>query len=170
MSRAGLEPATTALKVRLRLTPHFPPAGNQAFNYLDVARGRSGVRTFGARTSARHVAGDLRTDAKHFVPVREHASSTRQACLKAISIGRAWRRSDEDRLSCTDFLRTDFSRSSKILRGRAPSQCPSFSHQIKVALRRHAGCLAANLHSRFTAGPFCSYRKGPTSPFRGEFH
>src|SRR5947209_4908760 len=48
-----------------------------------------------------------------------------------------------------------------------PLLCPSLSQLIKVASRRRAGCLSANLDICFSAGQTCSSRKGLLSPFRG---
>lgn len=63
------------------------------------------------------------------------------------------------------FLKTS---SFKIIRDdEGRFECPSLSQLIKVASRRRAGCLSANLDICFSAGQTCSSRKGLLSPFRG---
>jgi hypothetical protein len=57
VSRAGLEPATTALKVRLNCPPSAPPAKNERFSYLLVALSSTQYRMVGARHGARHLTG-----------------------------------------------------------------------------------------------------------------
>jgi hypothetical protein len=59
VSRAGLEPATTALKVRSRHIPRILSAENKANNGAFLAPGCTEFRGFGARHGARHSAASL---------------------------------------------------------------------------------------------------------------